>query len=161
MPDCVVPMPWGGVLAIRVKDGALLSIDFLDAGTGLHAPEHPVACQVRDAVHGYLSCQHQSWPSIVRYPQGSMFQQRVWAAIAAIPVGQTRSYGELARQLDSSARAVGRACGDNPWPLLVPCHRVVAANGLGGFNHDRGDGMLAIKRWLLVHEQGKRQAELF
>ncbi|MCG9087792.1 methylated-DNA--[protein]-cysteine S-methyltransferase, partial [Laribacter hongkongensis] len=123
MPDCIVPMPWGGTLAIRVKDGALLSIDFLDAGTGLHAPEHPVACQVRDAVHGYLSCPHQSWPSIVRYPQGSMFQQRVWAAIAAIPVGQTRSYGELARQLDSSARAVGRACGDNPWPLLVPCHR--------------------------------------
>jgi len=90
-------------------------------------------------------------------PQGSAFQQRVWHAISAIEVGQTQTYGELAQQLDSSARAIGRACGTNPFPLIIPCHRVVAANGLGGFAQTSTTGyLLEIKRWLLMHEQSLR-----
>jgi methylated-DNA-[protein]-cysteine S-methyltransferase len=83
---------------------------------------------------------------------GTPFQRRVWAAISAIPPGQTRSYGELARQLGSAARAVGQACGANPFPLIVPCHRVTSAQGLGGFAHSSGGWLLEVKRWLLRHE---------
>ncbi|MBK1633740.1 hypothetical protein CKO31_23960 [Thiohalocapsa halophila] len=83
---------------------------------------------------------------------GTAFQQRVWRAIAAIPTGSTTTYGALAADLGSSARAVGGACRANPWPLLVPCHRVVARRGLGGFAGDRDGRLLAIKERLLAHE---------
>jgi methylated-DNA-[protein]-cysteine S-methyltransferase len=85
-------------------------------------------------------------------PRGSTFQHRVWEQIAAIPAGRTRTYGALAAELGSSARAVGGACRANPVPLRVPCHRVVAANGLGGFAADRSGRLVAIKHWLLRHE---------
>jgi methylated-DNA-[protein]-cysteine S-methyltransferase len=84
---------------------------------------------------------------------GTHFQRRVWQQIAAIPVGQTKSYGEVAAAIHSGPRAVGNACGANPYPIVVPCHRVVAANqGLGGFARQRGGFLLDIKRWLLTHE---------
>ena len=86
-------------------------------------------------------------------PAGTHFQRRVWEQIAAIPLAETRTYGELAKALHSAPRAVGQACGANPLPLIVPCHRVVAANGgLGGFNRQRGGFLLEVKRWLLAHE---------
>jgi methylated-DNA-[protein]-cysteine S-methyltransferase len=84
---------------------------------------------------------------------GSMHQIRVWNAMRKIPAGKTQTYGELAAAIGSSARAVGGACGANPVPIVVPCHRVVAANGLGGFMGSTGDDTLVIKRWLLAHEQ--------
>ncbi|WP_242518989.1 methylated-DNA--[protein]-cysteine S-methyltransferase [Halochromatium roseum] len=83
---------------------------------------------------------------------GTVFQHRVWAMIAAIPPGCPRTYGALAEALDSSARAVGNACRANPVPLRIPCHRVIAARGLGGFAGDRSGRLVAIKRWLLDHE---------
>jgi methylated-DNA-[protein]-cysteine S-methyltransferase len=78
----------------------------------------------------------------------------VWARIAAIPRGETRRYGELAAALASAPRAVGQACGANWYPLIIPCHRVTAAGGLGGFaRRDEGDGFqTGVKRWLLAHE---------
>ena len=83
-------------------------------------------------------------------PAGSPFQKRVCQAMSAIPLGQTRTYGALADDLDSSARAVGRACGANPIPVLIPCHRVLAANGgLGGYS---GAGGLKTKVFLLKLE---------
>lgn len=86
-------------------------------------------------------------------PHGSDFRLRVWRALRDIPAGQVRTYGELARQLGSSARAVGQALGDNPLPILIPCHRVIAAGGgLGGFNHADNGFSIEVKRWLLRHE---------
>ena len=86
--------------------------------------------------------------------QGTPFQRRVWAQIAAIAPGQTRTYGDLAQALVSAPRAVGQACGANPLPIIVPCHRVVAANGgLGGFARHDGGFLLDVKRWLLAHER--------
>lgn len=87
-------------------------------------------------------------------PAGTPFQRRVWDAIAAIGPGETRSYGVLATALQSGPRAVGNACGANPYPLVVPCHRVIATDhGLGGFARQRGGFLLDVKRWLLAHEQ--------
>lgn len=82
---------------------------------------------------------------------GTAFQQKVWQAIAAIPRGQTRTYSQLALALGSGPRAVANACGANRLPLVVPCHRVVAKNGLGGFMQGARNGLL-IKQWLLQHE---------
>lgn len=85
---------------------------------------------------------------------GSTYQQRVWAAISAIARGSVRTYGQVARDIGSAPRAVGQACGANWFPLVIPCHRVTAARGLGGFaNHDDENGFhLSVKRWLLRHE---------
>lgn len=84
---------------------------------------------------------------------GTHFQRKVWQEIAAIPSGHTTSYGELAKAVKSGPRAVGGACGANPYPLIVPCHRVIAASGgLGGFARQRGGFLLDTKRWLLEHE---------
>ncbi|HVE49741.1 MAG TPA: methylated-DNA--[protein]-cysteine S-methyltransferase, partial [Casimicrobiaceae bacterium] len=84
---------------------------------------------------------------------GTPFQHRVWEAIGAIPVGESRTYAEIARAVRSSARAVGGACGRNPIALVVPCHRVVGSRGaLGGFMNARDGEAIDIKRWLLVHE---------
>ena len=87
-------------------------------------------------------------------PVGTPFQRRVWAAIAMIPSGETRSYGSLAASIGSGARAVGNACGANPYPLVVPCHRVIAADqSLGGFARQRGGFLLMVKQWLLQRER--------
>jgi len=85
---------------------------------------------------------------------GTRHRMEVWEAMQRIPAGATRSYGEVAAELRSSARAVGGACGANPIPLVVPCHRIVAANHrIGGFMGAKSDGFeLGIKRWLLAHE---------
>jgi methylated-DNA-[protein]-cysteine S-methyltransferase len=84
---------------------------------------------------------------------GTRHRIAVWEAMQRIPAGSTRTYGDLARELASSARAVGGACGANPVPVVVPCHRIVAASGLGGFMGAAGEGFeRSIKRWLLEHE---------
>ena len=84
---------------------------------------------------------------------GTPFQRKVWQEIAAIPPGHTTSYGELAKAVKSATRAVGGACRANRYPIVVPCHRVIAAGGgIGGFANARGGFLLDIKRWLLEHE---------
>lgn len=83
---------------------------------------------------------------------GTPFQRRVWNALREIPPGRTVTYGDLARRLGTGARAVGGACRANPCPIVIPCHRVVAANGLGGFAGDTSGRKLDVKRWLLRHE---------
>ncbi|KAB7622558.1 methylated-DNA--[protein]-cysteine S-methyltransferase [Alkalilimnicola sp. S0819] len=85
-------------------------------------------------------------------PATTAHQQRVREALCAIPPGEVREYGALARLLGSGPRAIGGACARNPVPVLVPCHRVVARTGLGGFTGEGGGEALVIKRWLLAHE---------
>ena len=96
--------------------------------------------------------------------EGTDFQRRVWDAMCAIPRGRTLTYGELARKLGGDGfdvpRAVGQACGDNKLPIVIPCHRVVAANGIGGFSHSTGGYLLEVKRWLLMHESSADAFEL-
>ncbi len=90
---------------------------------------------------------------------GTPFQQRVWQALTEIPSSEVKTYGELAKELNSSARAVGNACRRNLFPVIVPCHRVVSASGIGGYAGDtletqKGSiNFLKIKQWLLAHER--------
>lgn len=86
---------------------------------------------------------------------GTDFDRLVWAAMRAIPYGETRTYGDLAHATDSGPRAIGRACGRNPIPIIVPCHRVLARGGLGGYSGGAG---LATKQWLLALEARVRKA---
>jgi methylated-DNA-[protein]-cysteine S-methyltransferase len=112
--------------------------------------QHQSIKQMTQEILAYLQQPHQAF-SLPAQLAGSAFQQKVWLAILAIPLGQTRTYSELAAQLQSGPRAVANACGANRLPLLIPCHRVVAKNGLGGFMRGDKNG-LNIKRWLLAHE---------
>ncbi len=140
-------------LGIRVADRFVVGIDFLPASiTPLAPPRNSVAHLVCAQLLAYLDDPDFRFDLPLKLC-GSAHQIRVWEAMRAIPRGAAMSYGSLARKLGSSARAVGQACGRNPAPIVVPCHRVVAADGrLGGFMGGRADTSLAIKRWLLAHE---------
>jgi methylated-DNA-[protein]-cysteine S-methyltransferase len=83
---------------------------------------------------------------------GTTFQKRVWEALVRLPVGKTISYSGLAKRLKTGARAIGNACRTNPLLLLIPCHRVLAQNGLGGFSGDHTGKKVAVKQWLVNHE---------
>ena len=83
-------------------------------------------------------------------PDGTRFQKRVWQALKKIPMGTVKTYGDVAKELKTSSRAVGQACRRNNIPLFIPCHRVVAAQGIGGFMG--GYRHVERKRWLLRHE---------
>ena len=125
------------------------------------AASHPARSPRRDTI-AFLACvQIQAYLENPRFVfdlplrlAGTRHRLAVWEAMQRIAAGRTRTYGELAAELGSSARAVGGACGANPIPLVVPCHRVIAAHGgLGGFMGEKREGFeLGIKRWLLEHE---------
>ena len=114
-----------------------------------YAP-YPLPEYWQNLLDQYFSGSLKSFQQLIS-TQGTPYQQKVWQAIANIPAGQVLTYQDIARQIGSHPRAVGQACGKNPLALVVPCHRVVAKNGLGGFSSGQ-DNALNIKRWLLVHE---------
>lgn len=140
------------VLGVTTEEDWLVRIDYLPLGTPVLAPQSALAREVCEQLRAYLRDPRLRFDLPVRL-SGTPFQQRVWEAVAAIPSGQTRSYAAVAKALHTAPRAVGGACGANPVPLVVPCHRVVAADGLGGFLHTRSGAPVAIKRWLLEHER--------
>ena len=94
----------------------------------------------------------KSFKSISLVPEGTKFQQAVWKELSKIPVGETRTYGQIAQILNSGARAVGNACRKNPIQIIIPCHRVVSATGIGGYVGETQGAQLDIKHWLLKHE---------
>ena len=142
----------GFSLGVACNDDEILGIDFLAPGAA-QAPKTLLAKEAVRQIRTYLEDPDFVF-GLPLAPAVTHFQRRVWNGIAAIPRGRTRSYGELAQELASAPRAVGGACGANPYPLVVPCHRVIAADGsLGGFARERGGLLLEIKRWLLGHER--------
>jgi methylated-DNA-[protein]-cysteine S-methyltransferase len=143
------PIGW---LGIRTDGLALTVIDILDARPGTAGEPGPVALQVAEALGRYFAGEPAALRGLAVAPAGTAFQQRVWASLLRIPAGRTASYGDLARELGTGARAVGGACRANPVPLVVPCHRVVATHGLGGYSGERAGDWLEKKRWLLAHE---------
>jgi len=139
-----------GRLGIEARD-ALSSIDFVSSRTPLRKPASPLARRVCTQLKSYFSGNRTRF-DLPLDTGGSHFRKRVWRAMQRIPAGRVKSYGELARELGSAPRAIGGACRANPVPIVVPCHRVVSAAGLGGFMGATGGRALAIKRWLLRHE---------
>lgn len=152
--SAVLPAPTF-CLGIRCTDDEITEIVYLEPGAEIR-PRSLLAKEAVRQLRAYLKDPGFSF-SLPLAPAGTTFQRRVWDGIAAIGPGETRTYGELAAAIHSGPRAVGNACGANPYPLVVPCHRVVAANrGLGGFARQRGGFVLDVKRWLLAHESARR-----
>lgn len=148
----VVPAPVG-LLGIRMRAGRLAGIELAPPGSRAEtAPEGPVR-DVLDQLFHYF--ENPAWRfDLPLCLDGTDFQRRVWRALGDIAPGETRSYGALAGALGTSPRAVGGACRRNPVPIVVPCHRVVAAGGrVGGFMGRTDGDPLAIKTWLLEHER--------
>ena len=144
-----------GLVGIRTEGAALAEIVYLPPSAGTLAPVNALAERACKQIEKYVANPEYRFKLPLK-AVGTAFQRRVWDMIAAIPCGQTRSYGDIARILRSGPRAVGHACGTNYFPLVIPCHRVVAANGLGGFAHNSSGYLLEVKRWLLAHEQHEK-----
>ncbi len=157
MIDCaytaILPAPFarlgvlGDALAVRRIDflpleGALLSV----------RAEHVAVGLLERALQAYWQDARASLAHIPLQIVGTAYQRRVWQALQAIPLGRVETYGAVASDLGSGARAVGQACGANPLPLIIPCHRVVARHGAGGFMQHREGAALDYKHWLLAHE---------
>jgi methylated-DNA-[protein]-cysteine S-methyltransferase len=140
------------VLGIRTDQGAVTGIEYLPASERLLAPTDALAARACRQIERYLA-DPQFRFGLPLAPAGTVFRRQVWDTLAQIPVGESRTYGELARQLHTAPRAVGGACGANPIALVIPCHRVVGTHGsLGGFMGVTDGDPIAIKRWLLAHE---------
>ncbi|MCB1877042.1 MAG: methylated-DNA--[protein]-cysteine S-methyltransferase [Chromatiales bacterium] len=138
-------------LGIRIEGERLQRIDLLPPQTSEQAPTHPVAAEVQRQIGCYL--EDPAWRfDLPVQDGGTPFQQRVWQALREIRPGQPFTYGGLAAHLGSGPRAVGSACRANPIPVVVPCHRVIATTGLGGFAGSRNGLWPKVKEWLLSHE---------
>jgi methylated-DNA-[protein]-cysteine S-methyltransferase len=154
------PLP-ASRIGIQCNQQGITGIQFLSIQTSCQqpSPDHPyqdLIDQLIKALQHYFD-QPASVFSLPLAATGTAFQHRVWHAISTIASGETRSYGQLAHQLSTSPRAIGGACRANPLPLLVPCHRVIAADGRqGGFlGRPAVQGTAArLKLWLLQHESG-------
>lgn len=128
-----------GVLTLFEQDGAIVALDW---GQGADAPTKSKSKTLNaaaKALTAYFKTGRLDVGAIELAPHGTEFQKRVWRAMSKIKDGQTKTYQQLAQTLKSSPRAVGTACGANPIPLLIPCHRVVRADGgLGGYSGGEG-----------------------
>ena len=149
--DAVIDAPFGKV-GIRADEACVREIVYLPADVDSIAPEKPLAIEAAAQIRAYFLKPSMRF-DLPLATRGTAFQQRVWRGISGISAGHVWTYGQLAREIGSVPRAVGQACGSNPLPIVIPCHRVVASGGIGGFAHHPGEGFYRnVKRWLLAHE---------
>lgn len=151
MFNAVIDAPFGKV-GIRTDESVVREIVYLPESLRSIDPDTPLAKRAVQQIERYFERASATF-DLPLAQVGTGFQHRVWDAIRAIPPGVVLTYGQVAKQIGSAPRAVGQACGANYFPLVIPCHRVVAAGGIGGFaNHDDDGYFLKVKRWLLAHE---------
>lgn len=158
MPSPIEGMPYQAkfaipcaVLGIRTHAEQVLGVEFLPRTTPTLNPHDAFTREVCAQIAAYVQDADFTFDVPLHF-SGTPHQCKVWQALLTIPRGATRTYGGVAQQIGSSPRAIGGACGDNPIPLFIPCHRVVAKNGAGGFMHQASGDPLSIKAWLLQHE---------
>ncbi|MEI6162034.1 MAG: methylated-DNA--[protein]-cysteine S-methyltransferase [Roseococcus sp.] len=145
MPQLSLHTPLGEI-TLSEEDGAIVALDW---GRGCVQEATPLLREARDQLHDYFDGKRAHF-QLPLAPHGTPYQRRVWSALRGIPAGETRSYADIAREVASHPRAVGQANGRNPIPIVIPCHRVIAANGaIGGFSSPDGP---VTKRYLLALE---------
>jgi len=138
-----------GSLVLSEEAGALVSLAWGKNDKTTDKPT-PLLAQAINQLQDYFDGKRQSF-DLPLNPAGTVFQKKVWKSLMAIPYGETRRYGDVARAVKTAPRAVGMGCGRNPLPILIPCHRVVASDGtLGGYSGGKG---LETKAELLDLEQ--------
>ncbi|MGV0964028.1 MAG: methylated-DNA--[protein]-cysteine S-methyltransferase [Polynucleobacter sp.] len=152
---CVISAPFGRLgVQTELVDGSLMisKIDYLPLDTALISPRNALAKAFSKQCDQYFNSALSIFDVPLK-PAGTVHQQKVWNATQGIGVGKTSTYGEIAKIIKSGPRAVGTACGANPYPLVTPCHRIISAQGLGGFMKEDAPGFYRqIKIWLLKHE---------
>ncbi len=143
--------PFGPIL-LSADQQSVQGIElFAESSNGV-SDSSTILQQLEQQLNAYFSNPHIQW-DIPLAVKGTDFQQKVWRYMQAIPAGETRSYGEVAKALNSSAQAVGNACRANHFPIIIPCHRIVAKSGLGGFAGQTEGNEITVKQWLLDHER--------
>jgi methylated-DNA-[protein]-cysteine S-methyltransferase len=150
MYDVTVEFPKMKV-GVATRDGVIASLRYLPLSFSPVVAKNPLAEKAARQLEAYKRDPNTAFdlPVVI---EGTELQKAVWRVMCGIPRGKTRTYGDIGREVGADAREVGQACGDNRLPLVIPCHRVVAANGIGGFAHATDGYLLEAKRWLLMHE---------
>lgn len=139
-----------GDLTLFEEDGAIVALEW---GWGSQQVPSPLLSRAKAALNDYFDGKAPLPTDLPLNPTGTAYRQRVWAALRAIPHGQTRSYAEIAAQAGGSPRSIGGANAANPIPILIPCHRVCATTGLGGYSG--GDGLETKQMLLRLEAQTK------
>lgn len=151
------PIGW---LRIKSENGNLVDIEFMQRKPVVEQSPSRLETNTVAQLSQYFQNKKQKF-NLPLNLNGTDFQRRVWQALQNIPFGQVKTYGQLAKELNSSPRAIGNACRANPFPIVIPCHRVVAANGLGGYAGKTSGPVLERKRWLLLHEGYQIKHQMF
>lgn len=139
-----------GRLEISIQDEKIKLVK-LNAGRPVACATSQFGLEVTQQLNNYFG-EPQFNFNLPLIQNGTEHQNKVWSALQKIPFGSVLTYGALAKKIGSSARAIGNACRNNPIPIIVPCHRIVAANDIGGFSGAKDGVLLSIKRDLLNHE---------
>ncbi len=149
--SAIVPAPFGAI-GIRIDGDVLKELSYLPPQYKARPASDKLSKKVALQVAAYLK--NPDYVFDLDLPEvGTEYQRKVWSVINAIPRGKVLTYGEVAHKIRSAPRAVGQACGANWFPLIIPCHRVTASGGIGGFARHDGGFHQSVKRWLLQHEQ--------
>ncbi len=151
--NAIVKAPFGAVgIRLNSANTHVQELVYLPENTPQQKADGPLAARASEQVNAFLANPQFKF-DLPLLEQGTAFQNKVWQVIAGLEAGQVLTYKQVGQLIQCGApRAVGGACGANPYPLIVPCHRVVGANGIGGFaQHDDGF-YIGVKRWLLAHE---------
>jgi methylated-DNA-[protein]-cysteine S-methyltransferase len=145
MPQLSLHTPIGDI-TVSEEGGKIVALDW---GWGRDQARTPLLKEAKRQLDAYFDGLPETFDLPLKV-EGTPFQKQVWRAMLKIPAGRTRTYGDIARQLKASARSVGTACGRNRLPIIIPCHRVVGASGLGGYS---GAGGVETKIALLELEK--------
>ena len=147
----IINTPFGPI-TLSASEYYLQGIDLFNIQTDAVFQISLITQQLSQELKDFFIQAHNNWSIPLMY-SGTDFQQKVWQYLRTIPIGETRSYSEVAKAINSSARAVGNACRANPFPIVVPCHRVVSTSGLGGFAGKIDGHEMTVKQWLIDHER--------
>ena len=149
----IITSPIGNI-RITSTDELLIGVEFLTNSKKPTKAKNAIAKKTQSQIMAYFKNPNHAFDLPIQV-SGTLFQRKVWRALQKIPVGKTLTYGDLAKKLRTSARAIGNACRANPIPIIIPCHRIVSQKGLGGFAGKQTGQFLNIKKFLLSHENSK------
>ncbi|MBX3709768.1 MAG: methylated-DNA--[protein]-cysteine S-methyltransferase [Gammaproteobacteria bacterium] len=140
-----------GKIGFTVYDNKLSGLTLLPETVDLIQPDDAFSKEVASQLLAYFTCSKHTF-DLDFHLDGTVFQKHVWHALQDIPTGKRLTYGTLAKKLQTSPRAIGQACRTNPIPIIIPCHRVIAATHLGGYSGATSGKQMEVKSWLLHHE---------
>ena len=155
--SAIIPTPIGNV-GVVIYHNKLSFIKTLVESFKLISPQNVCAKQVVAQLNEYFFHDPKHYFDLPIYLTGTELQKKTWLSLNTIMPGSTITYSELAKQMDTHPRAIGNTCRHNPIPIILPCHRVIAKNSLGGYCGKTSGKYLTIKQWLLEHEKTKAKS---